>query len=896
MRTESLHRTAAAAVFAAALAVFLLTVAPTISFWDSGEFITCARIMGVPHPPGAPLLTLLGRVMSIVPFYDFRGYGFDHIAWRVNLIAVLTAAFTVLLGYLVTAGLIRRMKPWSGKAADDWPGIFAAAVSALVAAFSHQFWENAVETETYMPALCFSMLAIWAALRWEERQEDPGSVRYVFLASYVIGLGIGFHLTVMLAAPAVALIVLLGRPSWFADRTLWTGLASTAGVLLLVRILGGRPVYYPLMAAVALAGPWALLRLSRSTAGRAGGRKVLLAALACLALSAVGYSVYPTVMVRAAKDPAVNEGDPSTWDRYQDYLERTQYDQGNMYSGIFARKADPGYQFGYMFMRYLFRQFPRWGPSPEITFVNPETLTDPADPMAQRTSDTVHAPIFLIILILAGMAVHARRDPARCLPLLGYFLLASVGLVLYLNMDNPEARERGYFFLGAFYIVHVWLGAGLFAVLDGIRRLAVWRGRKAAAVPLTAGAAVLFATMVPGALISDHLDPRFTNYGVHDRSGNLIPLEYGHNILVSCPRDAILFTNGDNDTYPLWYLQEVEGLRRDVRVVNLSILNAPWYIRQLRDGDPPVPIDLTDDFIEDKLCGDTLAAQRTLMWPPQPQEVTLAGMTWNMPPTEVFPTADGKGVGVLSVSAYMTAHIIEVNAWRRPLCFSVSISPGKFIGLDRHMETRGMVFELRKTPADGRYHIATDVLAENLYENFRFTGLDDPDVYTSPETVKLVRNYFVGFADLCDALLREGRKDEAVRAARSGLRIGNPDFNRRVILYGIMLGGGLEEEVNAMMERELERLPVGDIETAIRWGGRFLEYGLNDQAAMIFRMLIERGPENLLAWKGLAAAQYQAGRYGEADDTLEHILERAPGDQEALRLRQMIAAQKNGGE
>jgi len=886
MKTRTLHRIAAAIVFIAALTVYLLTVAPTISFWDSGEFITCARIMGVPHPPGAPLLMLMGRVMSVLPFYDFRGYGFEHAAYRVNLIAVLTAALTVMLGYLVTAGLIRRIRPFTGSASDDWPGVFAAAAAALMAAFSHQFWENAVETETYMPSLCFSMLALWLALRWEERKDDPAAVRYLFLASYLVGLGIGIHLTVMLAAPALVLIVLLGKPSWFADRRLWQWLAATFAALVLIRVLGGRQLYYLLMAVLAAGGPFVILKLHRSR--RSGRRAVFLAALACLSLSAIGYSVYPTVMVRAAKKPAVNEGNPDTWSRYQDYLERTQYDQGNMYAGMFARKADPGYQFGFMFLRYLLRQYPKWGPSPPVTFVNDRTPGQPG--MLAEVQSTVHIPVLLWLIILFGMIFHARRDPARFLPFIAFFLATSVGLVLYLNMENPETRERGYFFLGAFYIVSVWIGIGLFGVLAFLREQAEKRGRKALAMPVTAVTACLLATMVPASLLSAHIDPQYTNYELHDRSRNLIPWEYGYNHLVSCPENAVLFSQGDNDTYPLWYLQEVDGFRTDVRVVNLSILNAPWYIKQLRDEGVTVPIALSDDFIDDRLCGNTLQAQRTLMWTPRPQEVTIAGITWNMPPAVVYPTSDGSGMGILTVSSYMTAHIIGENDWRRPLCFTVSVDPLKLIGLDRFMSTTGMVFRLTKTEADARYHIDEKALEENLYERYRFSGVTDPDVYKSHETKKLLQNYFVGFADLCDRYLQLGEKEKAIRAARAAFENSEPSFGRRVVLYSIMKEGGIEDEVNRMMERELDRLPTDDPVAVVEIGRTFLEYGLNDQAAQVFRRLTGGDPGSVLAWKGLAASLYQAERYDEAARALDRILELSPGDREALRLRDMLNA------
>ena len=188
VNTGKLNTMVALAVFMVMIFIYLLTVAPTISFWDSSELITCAAIMGIPHPPGSPFLSLLSRVMMIIPFYDFRplfnpqldwgsgGGGFEstrravavtqRIAYRINLLAVLSGALTVMLTYLITVKLITRMVPFKGNLKHDGLIIFCALLSGLMAGFSHQFWENSVEIETYMPALFISMLAVWLILKW----------------------------------------------------------------------------------------------------------------------------------------------------------------------------------------------------------------------------------------------------------------------------------------------------------------------------------------------------------------------------------------------------------------------------------------------------------------------------------------------------------------------------------------------------------------------------------------------------------------------------------------------------------------------------------------------------------------------------------------------------------
>jgi len=706
MTVGAVNKITALCLFLAVLVVYLMTVAPTISFWDAAEFITCACTMGIPHPPGSPLMSLVGRVMSIIPFYDFRGGGYGSSAYRINLIAALVGALTAMLTYLIVVRLITRIAPFGRRRLHDGIILVSAAAAALMAAFSDQFWENAVETETYMPSLMLSMLAVWLTLRWEERRENPSSLRYLFLAAYIIGLGNGIHLYVMLIVPTVVLIVVLARPSWFRETRLWLVIAGALAGIGLLRLAGGRGILYGVMGLLSLAGPYFIARSSRKVS-----RQWMLtfrALLLCLSLYGIGYSVYPTIAVRASKKPAINEGNPDTWERYTEYLDRKQYVHESMYAGMFMRSAGAGYQFGYMYARYLLRQLPPWGPGIDLSFTNNRSSDAPGAEIIVR--DTVRVSLWLWILVLFGMALHARKDWRKFAVFFLYFLLTSVGLVLYLNMQNPQARERNYFFLGSYQSIMIWLGFGVYGVLTLMERLAARLERPvvtAGGVALTAAALV---SMVPAAVFSRHIDPAYTNYQVHDRSRNWIPLDYGINMLDSCPQDAILFTNGDNDTYPLWYAREALGLRRDVRIVNLSLLNAPWYIKQLRDEDVTVPITYSDSFIDNKLCGDNLLSGRTRTWSPEPQEVSIEGMTWKMPPATVG-AVGGERIGVLTVSNIMVLHILKENGWKRPVYFGVTVDPGVMIGLFEHLSMEGMVFRLvREEAPKDRYHIDAPVL------------------------------------------------------------------------------------------------------------------------------------------------------------------------------------------
>ncbi|MFC1693366.1 protein O-mannosyl-transferase family [Candidatus Latescibacterota bacterium] len=882
MDTRKLNIIIAWSIFASILVIYLMTVAPTISFWDSGEFITCAYIMGIPHPPGSPLLALVGRVMSIIPFYDFRGSGFDHIAYRINLINVIAGAFTVMLTYLIVIRLITRMSPFRGSFMHDGIIMFSAAVSAFMAAFSHQFWENSIETETYISSLLLSVLAVWATLRWEERKNDPHAIRYLFLASFLIGLGNGIHLYVLLIAPTVFFIILTAKPDWFSEIRLWLGIAVVVFGFAVIRFAGGRLAFYLVMAVLALVGPFLLSRLYRSETRT--WRITLLSMLLCFSLFVVGYSVYPTVMIRASKNPSINEGKPDTWTRYREYLERKQYGQSNMYAGMFDRNAELGYQFGFMYLRYLFQQFPKWGPSLRLTFTNDQSADYPGQEVA--VEEQVYLSVFLWALILLGIAMHVRRDWKHFGAFFSFFILTSAGLVLYLNMKNPEVRERDYFFLGSFYIITVWVGLGIYALVSGTCDLLRRRNLHRFTKPVVLILMLLVSTMVPFAVLSSHIDPDYTNYQAHDRSRNFIPMDYGINLINSCEPNAILFTHGDNDTYPVWYAQEVLGLRRDVRVVNLSLLKAPWYIKQLRDEGVTIPITMTDDYIDNRLCGETLQAQRTLSWTAEPKEVTAAGITWGMPPTYI---SHDKSYGFLTVSNVMVYHIIETVNWTLPIYFAVTVEKSTKIGLDPFLTMEGMLFRLTKEKSDAvPYQINAPVLERNIFDVYTYRGVNDPTVYKAPETAKLLGNYFISFIDLCDSYTARGDRVNAVRAARAGMEKCSPDLLRRILLYTIMKESGFTEELEVFIDTEIERLSLYDLEASIAVGANFFHYSLNRAAERMFKKIVEHHPHDVEVWKVYVEVLYQTGKYQEALTSLESLLALAPDDSEAMRLRELI--------
>ncbi len=294
-----------------------------------------------------------------------------------------------------------KFRPYKGVMINEAVAMFSAAVASLMIGFSDEFWTNAVEIETYMPSIFMSVLAVWLTLRWDERKDEPKAVRYLFLAAYILGLGNGVHLTVLLIAPTIFLLVLFAKPTWFASLKLWifAGIFGIAGAL--IKFYGGMSVLYFSMAVFAFVAPVILYKLYMKR--QEVWKTTLIGMILCSSLYIVGYSVYPTIAVRAGKNPAINEGNPDNWERYKLYMSRDQYGAGNMVEDMFTRSAGFKYQFGFMYLRYLIQQFPKWGPSLTLTFENDKS----ADTRIEN--ELIQFDVYLAVLLLSILIYGLSR-------------------------------------------------------------------------------------------------------------------------------------------------------------------------------------------------------------------------------------------------------------------------------------------------------------------------------------------------------------------------------------------------------------------------------------------------------------------------------------------------------
>jgi len=797
MSSQRTHRIVAAVVFLVAFGVYLKTMAPTVPFWDCGEFIATSYILGVPHPPGAPLYTLIGRLFTLLPLPV-------EVAARVNLISVLTSALAILLLYLIT---VRLIKLWRGEPAS-FPEKLATygggVIAALSLAFSDTFWFNAVEAEVYAPAMFLLMLALWLSLLWMERHQEPDSLKYLLVVAYIFGIGGGIHILCWLTAPTIFLLILLVDPRPLKNPKFW--------------LLGA-------------------------------------------SLFVLGYSTYLSLLIRSGMNPAIDENNPENLRNFIAFLQRKQYGAENMIFAMFNRKAPLfGYQTA-MFVKYFFQQFPL--PFPKVALVFHRVTED-------HTPVQVAVPFIPLALGFVGMYLHGKFDPKRFWPFLILFLLAGFGLVGYLNMADPQARERDYFFVGASGIFAIWMGIAASALLYCLG--------KRMRLPVAASAlGILFLTIPVNFLIR--------NYHSHDRTGNYIAYDYAYNLLQSCEPNAILFTNGDNDTFPLWCLQEVYGVRKDVKVVNLSLLNTHWYIKQLKHNG--VPIGLSDRDIE----------RVSIYYWPKPKEVKVAGLSWEL--------SAPKGFNLLRVQDIMIVRIIRANRWRLPIYFAVTVSEMNKIGLDEYLAMEGMVFRLLrnkdryptvKVAGNRKMQFHTEKASHNLLEVYQYRGVKDPKVFKDWNTRKLLGNYKFAFLVLTEAYLENGDKEGAYRTMKKFQDVISMGWAEYHTLAELCFRMGKQEEAKSYLDQGL--LSARDNPQAVGYLAALAEkLGERDKAVEAYQRLISVAPSAPDGYYGLAMLLKKEGDYQGAVQVLEKLIPFYPEDeqlkQEVELLRQNAAAQES---
>ena len=583
-------------------------------------------------------------------------------AWRLNLLSAVCSAaaagFVFLAAHRTLAGEAPLLRLAGGAAA------------ALVSAFTFTVWQNSNETEVYAIAMFMIGAILWLALRWR----DTRSPRLLLLIVYVSALSIGNHLLALLTGPAVCVFVAATiRADRIASdaerRTAWAEWAvfTTMWALLVAVGLGKTSLFVIAAVLVGAAIVWAAM----------SGTAMFGAAVVVVAM--IGVSTYAFLYIRAGLDPVLNEADPSTWQNLLAVIQRAQYPpRSPLDNPTFESGPDnPGRTVGLM-VQQLVNYFQYW----DWQFSRSVGLGVPAG-VTPRLGITV----LFILLGMVGLGELRRRDTGSFALLGMLWLVTGLGLVAYMNfkpgfslfwdqyrtIDQHEVRERDYFFIASFQAWGVFAGLGL-AVLA--RRLGAPAKRHAFAV--------LALALVPAAL-------NWRAAGRRAGPDAYVARDFAYNLLQSMPPYGVLFSYGDNDTFPVWYLQEVEGVRQDVVLVNLSLANTDWYLDQMR------------------------------RWPVRPFDRTAAPAVWRdsaaQPPTKpvlditdsvyqrlLVPYRQDRD-GVLNVRGlevrlhagqivlprdFALLFILQSHFGSRAIAFGATTGAGEWLGLDRTVVQRGL--------------------------------------------------------------------------------------------------------------------------------------------------------------------------------------------------------------
>jgi hypothetical protein len=831
MKKNIIHRAIGAIVLLISSIQYIITAQVSVSFWDPGELSAAACLMQVPHPPGGPLFSIVGRVFYMLPIPGDLGY-------RMNLVSALSSAFTVLFLYLIIVKVIENYKgKISGTSMESIGVYIAAAIGALTLSFSDTFWFNAGESNYFAASMLLYSSIVWLMMVWNEKADEPGNERYLLMIAYIGGLSAGLHLMSVLTIIIVGIVVVLRKyvqndkeclQSSFVfighmvllfliAAILWSGEKATqapspevasafdkkfivamaiASICVLVafrkKIVHRNSIYLAILVggvafAVIFSGiiryfPKLLLFIAGDhleagllvlvgvmAAGAIGAyyamkkRQMILAlALTGSIIAVLGFTTYTMIVIRANATLPMNENHPKSFAQLITYLNREQYGDFPMFqrrwssepekAGIYTNYTSDfdfflKYQMNHMFQRYV-----GWN------FIGRGSHDQDAD---WTWKGLFGIPFFLGLF---GLYTHFRKDWKMATVFLMTFILMGYLITYYQNQQQPQPRDREYFYCGAYFVFALWIGLGIMGLLDLIKEKL---SPSSLAKPAFFGVLILSTVFIPARMLQ-------VNYFTHDRSKNWVPWDFAYNVLQSCDQDAILFTQGDNDTFPLWYIQDVEGVRRDVRIVNLSLVNTPWYI-SLMKGQPAypeakaVPISMSDANIANiqpiaweprnmdiPVSKDAIALYKEQKGIVLDTSVTNNGkITFLLKNTLQF--GQTKALRVQDIAVY---DIVTSNNWKRPIYFASTCSPDAKLGLDEYLWFKGLTWKLEpRKPSQGNYGMDPAAMEASLFNEpagfsrtpqrgYKFREVANPNVFFDENTTRIISNYRAAFRAL----------------------------------------------------------------------------------------------------------------------------------------------------
>lgn len=910
-------------IFILATTVYTLTVEPTASFWDCGEFIAVSYKLEVPHPPGAPFFLLLGRLFSFLAMGDVL-----EVAFWINMLSVVSSGFTILFLFWSITHLAKKLVTPDTEY-TNLVVIGSGLIGALAYTFSDSFWFSAVEAEVYGMSSFFTAFVVWAMLKWENIKDPSDENRWMILIAYMVGLSIGVHLLNLVTVPALALIYYFKKRKKLSTRGIITTMIASGAIVLIIMegVIPGLPSFAGKMEIFFVNnlglpfGSGIIFFVALFLGGLVYGiyysiqssNATLNTILVSFAFIVIGYSSYSIVLIRSNYNPPIDENNPEDVLSYVSYLKREQYGSRPLLHGqlftadivdqkkgaaVYSKGKDkyeisdykleyiynpehtsilpraysnqPGHvqryreilglkngekpsfgdnlaymfkhQLGTMYFRYFMWNFA--GRASDIQGADWVGLNDAFAKVPSMLEENKGRNIFYmipLILGIIGLTFQYYKDPRNFAFVGMLFFLTGAAVVLYLNSPPTEPRERDYIYAGSYYAYAFWIGLGFIAIFNGLMAV-IKKGVPAAVL------AFVICLTAPVLMATEGWDD-------HDRSNRYFSVDSAKNFLASCEPNAIIFTGGDNDTFPLWYVQEVEGFRTDVRVIVLSYFNTDWYIAQMmRDAyeSKPLPFGLTLDNYKQGGLNDYL---------PLVERQNIKGGTMNAAqfiklikeehPALAVPTSISSYNSVPAKNFYLpvdSALVMEMgiipeqfadrlsgkmawsmkgrglekkdlaildlivnNNWERPIYFNNTSASSVNFNLKDYMVQEGNAFRLLpiKNKEAGEMFVDTNKMFDNMMNNFYWRELDNPSVYYSEDYRNFVLNHRASFNTLIESLLAEGEIEKAREAVLKCLTI-MPD---NVIRYdhfsvqqvGYLMLVGEEEKAKEMAALISER-------------------------------------------------------------------------------------------
>lgn len=898
--------------FVIAFTTYMLTLEPSVSFWDCGEFIACAYRLQVAHQPGYPLFAMLGKFFSLFSMGDKA-----LVPRFTNMGSALASSATIMFLFWTITALARKLLLQKDEQADSTKMILimgGGLVGALTFSFTDTFWFSAVETIVFAWSSLCTALVFWAILKWDKHSDEPGADKWLIFIAYVIGLSIGIHLLNLLTIPAIVLVYYFRRYRNINTSSGIIAFIISIFILALVQYgvrgytvkfaayfdlffvnnlgLGfwsGASFFFLLLFGLIAFGIWWSVKHNKPA---------LNLALLCIAFVYFGYSSFAYIPIRATADPDLDNSHPDNAFTWYGYLNRIQYGETPLlygpyfdakavdqtYGSIIYRKGktkyenagkqsnivydhntifprmydtpnnDATYDQDAQFYRQwlhmgdndapdfsdnlkwlvswqtwqMYGRYFLWNFAGRINQLDGQQATGPIFPWNKGYVDgdwttgifdgtrnlpksltnvpagtpmyasNAYTPLYALPLILGliGLVYHYNRSKRDALIVGLLWFFTGIAIVLYVNQPSVQPRERDYSYVGSFYAFAIWIGIGVIGVADLIKR---WANPKTAAAGATA-----ICLLVPVLVASKE-------WRAHNRSTKLTPHDMAYDYLISCPPNAILFTYGDNDTYSLWYDQEVEGIRPDVRIVNLSLFSGDWYIRQMQkkmNESEPLPITMPYEkyeegvrdalqYVDRKIPGYTKVKDifdfltsdnpdamidmgpgdkenylptKNFAIPINADDVIKNGVVPDSERSRLTDTMKWK-----YPSNYVTKDnlafidILAHNDWKRPICFTITVGQSNMMGLQSYLYKEGFTYRLipfkkDTTTQDQLGKTNSMVMYNNVVNKFKWGDFKHA-TYLDPESTTMFYPVLLStMLDLSQGLQADGHKDLALKA------------------------------------------------------------------------------------------------------------------------------------